>query len=76
MNSISNCEHQEYRDVWVDDTCESDEGRWEKQTVSTTEDLDLHRYHCTQCGDVMYYSNAARDYYENGIASDVPGLSN
>lgn len=41
---------------------------------STTEDLDTHRYRCTQCDKIMYYSGAARRYYEDGILCDVPGL--
>jgi hypothetical protein len=34
-------------------------------------DLDLHRYKCTKCGEIGYYSGAARDYYEKGIKSEV-----
>lgn len=41
---------------------------------STTEDIDTHRYRCTRCGKVMYYSGAARDYYEKGKRSHVHGL--
>jgi hypothetical protein len=44
------------------------------EPYSTTEDLDTHRYRCTQCGLVMYYSGAARAYYEEGKLSYVPGL--
>lgn len=35
-------------------------------TESTTVDVDLHRYKCTQCGEIMYYSDAARRHYESG----------
>ena len=42
----------------------------------TTRDLDTHRYQCTQCNKIMYYSNAARLYYEEGINSQIQGLSN
>lgn len=47
-------------------------GQWEYNTVSTTIDIDLHRYKCTQCNQIMYYSSAAREYYETGI--DRKGL--
>lgn len=33
-------------------------------TVSTTVDIDLHRYKCTQCGEIRYYSGRARDHFE------------
>ena len=46
----------------------------EYMTYSTTEDIDTHRYHCTRCGKVMYYSGAARDYHEKGVTSHVDGL--
>jgi hypothetical protein len=45
---------------------------YEEPTVT---DIDLHRYKCTQCGEVKYYSNAAREYYENGVKSNVQGLN-
>lgn len=51
------------------------EGRWEYSTVSTTVDIDLHRYKCTRCGLVMYYSGRAREYYEEGKKFDwIQGL--
>ncbi|WP_415912528.1 hypothetical protein [Neptuniibacter sp. QD37_11] len=50
-------------DIWVDD-----------HEVPTTRDIDLHRYECTKCGKVMYYSEAARRYYEEGITCSVKGL--
>jgi hypothetical protein len=37
-------------------------------------DIDLHRYKCTLCGMIGYYSSAAKDYYEKGILSNVHGL--
>lgn len=56
---------------WVDLSDDDDgycHGYWEDDIeTSTTVDIDLHRYKCTQCGEVMYYSQAARNYYENGI---------
>lgn len=29
-------------------------------------DIDLHRYKCTLCGEVGYYSGAAKRYYVDG----------
>jgi hypothetical protein len=50
-------------------------GEWEYDTVSTTVDIDLHRYKCTQCGEIMYYSGRAREYYEEGKKFDwIQGL--
>ena len=43
---------------WVEDM------QWIERT--TFVDIDLHRYKCTQCGYVGYYSNLARKFYENG----------
>ncbi len=67
--------------------CEHKAGRWESPgrdwdgdplpdewvEYSTTEDIDAHRYRCTQCGEVLYYSGAARRFYEDGVYSDVLG---
>ncbi len=45
-------------------------------TRSTCEDIDIHRYRCTQCGEIGYYSQAARRFYEKGIKTPgVRGLS-
>jgi subtilisin-like proprotein convertase family protein len=69
-----NCSHTKTKQTWVttDYWGEETEGNWEFETVSTTVDLDLHRYKCTQCGEVMYYSGAAKEYYETGV--DRKGL--
>jgi hypothetical protein len=38
-------------------------------------DIDLHRYKCTQCGLVMYYSGRAREHFEEGKKFDwIKGL--
>lgn len=60
------CSHQRTQSHWVttDYFGEEIEGQWEYTTESTTVDLDTHRYKCTQCGKIMYYSGAAREYYE------------
>lgn len=63
------CNHERQGSRWVEEenwyTGET-EGRWEHYTESTTVDIDLHRYKCTQCGLVMYYSGRAKDHYEEG----------
>ncbi len=69
------CDHQRTTERWVEEEdWYSGEmiGRWEYNTEYTTVDIDLHRYKCTQCGLVMYYSGAAREYYETGV--DRKGL--
>jgi hypothetical protein len=59
----------------VDYFGEEIDGEWEYKTESTTVDIDLHRYKCTMCNEVFYYSGRARDYYEKGIKSDwINGL--
>ena len=71
------CNHQRDTSRWVEDddwypSHGGSTGYWEYDSVSTTVDLDTHRYKCTQCGEVMYYSGAAREYYETGV--DRKGL--
>jgi hypothetical protein len=69
-----NCTHSRTKETWVttDYWGEETEGKWQYETISTTVDLDLHRYKCTRCGTVMYYSGAAKEYYETGV--DRKGL--
>lgn len=38
------------------------------------EDIDMHRYQCLMCGEVMYYNSQAREYWESGTTSNVMGL--
>jgi 5-methylcytosine-specific restriction endonuclease McrA len=42
---------------------------------STEEDIDLHRYKCTICGEIGYYSGAAENYYTKGIKNPMLGPS-
>ena len=37
--------------------------------VSAFEDIDTHRMKCSLCGKIDYYSQSARNHYENGIPS-------
>lgn len=79
---MSECKHSEYvQGEWIsggmDDEGDYQMGHWtEGYTRSTTRDIDLHRYRCTQCGEVMYYSQAARNWFVNSIPSPyIKGLS-
>jgi len=65
------CTHEET--VEQDDSYYDDEGnlcpdtKW--VTIGTWRDVDLHRYTCTQCGIIRYYSERARRFYEDGEGS-------
>ena len=60
-----------YVDDWTGEKVYS----YEYEERYTYEDIDLHRYRCTQCGEIGYYSGRARDYYEKGIKSKgIKGL--
>lgn len=67
------CDHTEQ--VMQDDNYYDDEGNLVEDfkwvSVPTYRDLDLHRYCCTQCGMVGYYSERARRFYEDG-EGDLP----
>lgn len=52
---------------WTDD--------WKQVTNSTMEDIDLHRMRCTQCGEIGYYSSAARAFHERGEERPDLGLT-
>lgn len=72
------CTHSEKIQVWERDynydNDEESSGYWVWEDRATYVDIDTHRYKCTQCGEVMYYSGRARDFYEKGIVSEVLGL--
>lgn len=45
------------------------------EIVETYDDVDLHRYKCTQCNEIFYYSSSAKDHYENGTRYEgIKGL--
>lgn len=72
---MNNCTHERQRETYTyPDEDAGEPGHWEHWSESACQDIDLHRYKCTLCGEVMYYSGRAKDYYEKGIACDVPGL--
>lgn len=35
--------------------------------VCCEEDIDTHRMKCSICGEITYYSGAAKNFYEKGI---------
>lgn len=68
-------ENPHYDPAYLEDDCGEESHAWiEDFEERTTVDVDLHRYKCTQCGEMFYYSQAARDFYENGVKCDIPGL--
>lgn len=60
-----------YEENWYTGEMEETE---EYVEVSAEQDIDLHRYQCTLCGRIGYYSGVAKNFYEKGIKSDIPGL--
>ena len=73
------CNHTREVSEWIpefeNDWGYTEPGHWHYSTQSSTVDIDLHRYKCTICGEVMYYSSRARDHFENGTKYDwIKGL--
>lgn len=70
-----NCGHSNKWTERVEYECEWS-GEWISELVereqSLYEDIDLHRARCSRCGHILYYSGAARKFYEEGIKS--PGI--
>ena len=69
---LTQCTHRKeipghFSDPWIDEDGESHNVWVESRSSGTFVDIDLHRYKCTQCGKVFYYSQAAEDFYERGI---------
>lgn len=46
-----------------------------EEEESAFEDLDLHRYRCSLCGQIEYYSSSARLFFEQGVESPELGLT-
>lgn len=70
-HSITTVEDQGWEDPW--DSRWYDD--WQQVTRSTMEDIDLHRMRCSQCGEIGYYSSAARAFYECGEERPDLGLT-
>ena len=46
-------------------------------THDEIKDIDIGRFQCTQCGEVMYYTGAWQKFHEEGtpcLGSDMPEL--
>jgi len=43
---------------------------------STVVDVDLHRYKCTQCGEIFYYSTRAEAHYTGSTPDESIKESN
>lgn len=78
---MKGCTHEQTHQEWVEESEEDfwgnryDSGRWQTISKSFLEDLDLHRYQCTRCKEIFYYSGKAKDFFENGKKSEgIPGL--
>jgi transposase len=71
VKAMSNCDHEEQ--VMEDDSYLDQDGNevpdYKWVTRNTWVDIDLHRYRCTRCGVVRYYSERARRFYEDGEGS-------
>jgi hypothetical protein len=67
MNCSHSIDTSHYIPPHTDDWGYDVAGRWEYGTKNTYEDMDTHRYRCTRCKEVFYYSNRAKEYYEQGI---------
>ena len=66
------CDHTERRTVLVtkEDCWGEEYQEWETQEKCLQVDIDLHRFKCTRCGEIGYYSGAARRFYEGGASED------
>jgi hypothetical protein len=72
----NSCKHQKlvavktlFYNQYTGEECIDRKWEWE----DTFEDLDVHRYKCTQCGEIGYYSGAAENYYTKGIKNPMLG---
>ena len=71
------CSHTKEEGGWMreyDEETGEPRKVWGIRTVSAYYDLDLHRYKCSMCGEIGYYSGAARAYHEDGVKSNIKGL--
>jgi hypothetical protein len=78
MGPVNNCDHHAsygYYAETVNDWTGELEREWKTEERCLQVDLDLHRFQCTRCKEIGYYSGAARAYYEEGKrAPGVQGL--
>lgn len=70
--TILQCTHRGERN-WVDTSYEDDDGNyysdghWEEESLQV--DIDLHRFMCTRCKKIGYYSSRAENFFKGGIGS-------
>jgi uncharacterized protein with PIN domain len=63
------CTHQRrYTVVVYANDLDEPYDRYDEVVEPTTEDLDIGRYRCTQCGEVFYYTGYWRDFHEKGAS--------
>lgn len=70
-----NCNHYEtvsHFEEWENEFTGVTVSEWKSEEVSLQVDIDLHRFQCTRCLQIGYYSSAARAYYTEGTRS--PGI--
>jgi hypothetical protein len=68
---MTNCTHTRTIEAkWIenpdyDPYYDDDYGYWEEAYEQYTyQDIDIHRYRCTQCGEIKYYSERGRKLFE------------
>ncbi len=63
------CEHRQWVSGWYSEEVNFwtggmediwNEGYWE----SSQEDIDTHRFKCSLCGEIGYYSGVAKEHFE------------
>ncbi len=73
MSNSKECSHS--TNYWTSRQIYNDwTGEYDTEDVHESEwtmvDIDTHRYKCTQCNKVMYYSGRAQQVYEAGGSAD------
>jgi hypothetical protein len=63
MQENNDCDHYENRGYYADtinDWTGEEEREWVDDSRSLQVDLDLHRFRCTRCKQIGYYSGAGK----------------
>jgi hypothetical protein len=75
MDPTADCDHYKtnrHYAVSIDDWTGEPEGEWHTEEQSLIVDIDLHRYQCSRCKQIGYYSGAAKAFFEDG--KRAPGI--
>ena len=72
MNKCTHTKYERWTSSWENWMTGEDVVEEHYGEVDTFEDIDTHRYKCTQCGEIGYYSGAAKNWYQNKIPT--PGI--